>query len=46
MVCCGSIWVVICGVDFNVEIYGFFVVAYGVVVDGLDLNVEVDFFLW
>ena len=45
MVCCGSIWVVICGVDFKVEINVFFIVAYGVVVGGLDFNVEVDVFL-
>ena len=41
MVCCGSILLVICGVDFNVEIDGFFFVAYRVVVGGLDLNMEV-----
>ena len=33
---------VVCGVDFNVEVDGLFVVAYGVVVCGFDFNMEVD----
>ena len=32
----------VCGVDFNVEVNGLFVVAYGVVVSWVDFNVEVE----
>ena len=35
-------WVVVWGVDFNVEVDGFSLVAYGVVVCRVDCNVEVD----